>query len=105
MSVRERFTIGNVMSAIWMLAQALSLRSYRSQGLIDPCPHVSQAMQGHFNGSPGAGGLEEIPGAPSHNMVRSDAEGYGQASIDTMDTGAGPPVVGTDATALKGYAG
>ena len=27
-----------------------------------------------FDGSPGAGGLEETPGAPSHNMVRPDAE-------------------------------
>ena len=73
--------------------------------LIGPCPHGPQVLPGHLNGSPGAGGLEEIPGAPSHNMVRSDAEGYGQASIDTMDTGAGPPAVGAGRYSSEGLRG
>ena len=71
--------------------QALSLRSYRSHGLIDPCPHGPQVVPGHLNGSPGEGGLEETPGAPSYDMIRPDAEGHGQAGVNTMDPGAGPP--------------
>ena len=75
--------------------QALSLRPYRSHRPTDPCSHGPQVVPGHFDGSPGAGGLEETPGAPSHNMVRPDAEGHGQAGVNTMDPGAGPPAVGT----------
>ena len=62
-------------------------------------------MPGHFDGSPGAGGLEETPGAPSHNMVRPDAEGHGQAGVNTMDPGAGPPAVGTGRYGSEGLRG
>ena len=58
-----------------------SLRPYRSHGPTDPCPHGPQVVPGHFDGSTGAGGLEETPGAPSHNMVRPHAEGHGQAGV------------------------
>ena len=52
-------------------------------------------MPGHLNGSSSAGGLEETSAAPAHNVVRSAAERHGQAGVEVVDSGTGPPAVGT----------
>ena len=76
-----------------------------SHGPFDPCPQGPQVVPGHFGGFPGAGGLEETPGAPLHNMVRPDAERHGQAGVNNMDPGAGPPAVGTGRYGSEGLRG
>ena len=58
---------------------------------------MPSSCAGHFSGSPGAGGLKETPGAPSHNMVRSAVEEHGQAGINVAASSAGSSAIGTEA--------
>ena len=63
-------------------------------------------MPGHFDGSPGAGGLEETPGGAfaQHGPTRCGRT-RGQAGVNTMDPGAGLPAVGTGRNGSEGLRG
>src|SRR5277367_3785101 len=67
--------------------QACSLRSCRPYGPTGPSPCISQALQGHRNGSQSPTWLEAASRSATHDLVRPAKEGQWETSIDTLDLG------------------
>src|SRR5277367_968332 len=67
--------------------QACSLRSCRPYGPTGPSPCISEALQGHCNGSQSPTWLEEASRSATHDLVRPAKERQWETSIEHSGPG------------------